>query len=269
MVALVWAMDSAQSCCIVMLTYQYVIFNFSRPEAADHIYWTAVAAIISTAASTFTANGYFTHRIHRLSEGNWRLTAPIVGCLVIRLGLAIITGVEMLRLRSYKAYREQYGPLLTTGLSLSAFTDVVITAGLCHYLRTLNRGLDQTKKMMSTIVNFAENNGALTCVVALASLICWLVMPANLVYLGLHFAIGKCYSNSLLATLNMRDYVWRTAGPPPEVINITASVYSSASLQERARRTLSSNLEMYGDEQLGVGATGPLEIKVDRTVHYH
>jgi hypothetical protein len=109
MVALVWAMDSAQSCCIVMLTYQYVIFNFSRPEAADHIYWTAVAAIISTAASTFTANGYFTHRIHRLSEGNWRLTAPIVGCLVIRLGLAIITGVEMLRLRSYKAYREQYG----------------------------------------------------------------------------------------------------------------------------------------------------------------
>ena len=32
-------MDTAQSCCIVMLTYQYVIFNFSRPEAADHIYW--------------------------------------------------------------------------------------------------------------------------------------------------------------------------------------------------------------------------------------
>ena len=22
-----------------MLTYQYVIFNFARPEAADHIYW--------------------------------------------------------------------------------------------------------------------------------------------------------------------------------------------------------------------------------------
>jgi cytochrome c biogenesis factor len=42
MVALVWVMDTAQSCCIVMLTYQYVIFNFSRPEVADHIYWTAV-----------------------------------------------------------------------------------------------------------------------------------------------------------------------------------------------------------------------------------
>jgi hypothetical protein len=53
-------------------------------------------------------------------------------------------------------------PLLTTGLALSAFTDIVITAGICHYLRTLNRGLEQTKKMLSTIVSFAENNGALT-----------------------------------------------------------------------------------------------------------
>jgi hypothetical protein len=54
----------------------------------------------------------------------------------------------------------------------------------------------------------------------------------------------------------MRDYVWRTAGPPPEVFNIATSVYSSASFQQQARRTLSSNLEVYGDEQLGAGATG-------------
>ena len=144
-------------------------------------------------------------------------------------------------------------PLLTTGLALSAFTDIVITAGLCYYLRTLNRGPPQSKKMMSIIVSFAENNGVLTwslglflhkeslltriviSIVAIASLVCvrmsfvslhhfcssvrrqWLVMPANLVYLGLHFLIGKCecrvprvgialsrtligYSNSLLAT---------------------------------------------------------------------
>ena len=54
----------------------------------------------------------------------------------------------------------------------------------------------------------------------------------------------------------MRDYVWRKTGPPPEVFNIRASVYSSTSFQEQARRTLSSNLEMYGDEHLGPGASG-------------
>ncbi|KAF8274301.1 hypothetical protein EI94DRAFT_849041 [Lactarius quietus] len=57
LVALIWSLDSTQSFCIVMLTYQYVIFNFSRPELADHIYWTVVAAVVSTAFSTFAANG--------------------------------------------------------------------------------------------------------------------------------------------------------------------------------------------------------------------
>lgn len=54
----------------------------------------------------------------------------------------------------------------------------------------------------------------------------------------------------------MRDYVWRSAGPQPEVYNIGASVYSSTSFHERARRTPSCNLEMFSDnEHLGAGAS--------------
>ena len=39
---------------------------------------------------------------------------------------------------------------------------MIITAGLCYYLRALNPDLYRTKKMLSTIVSFADNNGALT-----------------------------------------------------------------------------------------------------------
>jgi hypothetical protein len=45
---------------------------------------------------------------------------------------------------------------------LSALTDMIITAGLCYYLRALNPDLYRTRKMLSTIVSFADNNGALT-----------------------------------------------------------------------------------------------------------
>ncbi|THG98666.1 hypothetical protein EW026_g3548 [Hermanssonia centrifuga] len=41
-------------------------------------------------------------------------------------------------------------------------------------------------------------------IATIASLVCWLVMPHNLVYLGLHFMISKLYANSLLASLNAR-----------------------------------------------------------------
>jgi hypothetical protein len=45
---------------------------------------------------------------------------------------------------------------------LSALTDMIITGGLCYYLRALNPDLYRTRKMLSTIVSFADNNGALT-----------------------------------------------------------------------------------------------------------
>jgi len=101
-----------------------VIFNFSKPDVTDHIYWAVVAAVVSTAVLTFTANGYFTHRVHKLSEGNWWLTAPTALCLVIRLGLAMVTGVEMMRLRSFSSFKEQYGVIETNPVHITAHNQV-------------------------------------------------------------------------------------------------------------------------------------------------
>lgn len=275
LVALAWVMDAAQTLCIVISSYQYTIYNFSRPEIADYIFGTVAADVVFTAVTTIIVNGYFVHRVHMLSQRNWWLTAPTALCLVNRLVLALISGIEMLRLRSFDLYRDRFGSLLTAGLSLSAFTDVVITGGLCYYLRTLNRGvwLCQTKKTLSRIVSFADNNGAVTCVVALACLICWVVMPDNLVYLGLHFTIGKCYSNSLLATLNMRDYVKRTANTVLQVSNMIGPLPldASASFPMMGRTRMQwSDLETCDEGQSRTGAAGQLEIKIDsmRTVHF-
>ncbi len=45
---------------------------------------------------------------------------------------------------------------------MSALTDLIITGGLCYYLRALNPDLYRTRRMLSTIVSFADNNGVLT-----------------------------------------------------------------------------------------------------------
>jgi hypothetical protein len=59
-------------------------------------------------------------------------------------------------------------------------------------------------KLVDTLTLYTLENGALTCVATTASLICWLKMNNNLVFLGLHFMITKLYANSLLASLNTR-----------------------------------------------------------------
>ncbi|EEB91532.1 hypothetical protein MPER_10090, partial [Moniliophthora perniciosa FA553] len=40
--------------------------------------------------------------------------------------------------------------------------------------------------------------------IAVASMICWLAMPTNLIFMGLHFIISKTYAISLIVTLNRR-----------------------------------------------------------------
>jgi len=276
LVFLVWAMDTIQTGCIVLLSYQYLIFNFARPEIHDHIFPSVMGSLLLTALLTLIVNGFFAKKIHKLSKGNWWLTGPTLLCMFSRLGLAFVTVSEMSVLKSYALYGKSFSPILTTALALSALTDLIITGGLCYYLRTLNPEMYRTKKMLTTIVNFADNNGALTCIVALSTLVCWLVMPTNLIYLGIHFSIGKCYSNALLASLNMRNYVKRTATTAADTINIM----NPMPLRKRSSSTMAGRepahwprVDLYDEEQPklddgSVEMVVPVEIKVDRIVHY-
>ncbi|KAI0003864.1 hypothetical protein BJV74DRAFT_985582 [Russula compacta] len=264
-------MDTIQTCCIVSLSYQYMILNFAKPQIVDHIFNTVAVSILLTALLTLTVNGFFAHKVHKLSRGNWWLTGPTVFCMISRLGLGAVTVIEMLLLRSYRLYFLRFAPVLTTALALSAITDLIITGGLCYYLRALNPELYQSKRMLSTIVSFADNNGALTCVVAISSLICWVVVPKDLIYLGLHFTIGKCYSNSLLAALNMRDYVKRTAETAVDVPKRPKGLSQSASYPMTRRAGDSwPELDCYdeertNDERMEGGLA--LKVRVDKMVH--
>ncbi|KAI0275245.1 hypothetical protein BC834DRAFT_40230 [Gloeopeniophorella convolvens] len=192
LVAATWGMDTAQTICITTLCYQYMTLNFTRPEIADYIFRTVAASIALTALLTVTVNGFFCHRVHKLSRGNWWLTVPTIFCLAARLGLAIATSIETSKLQSFKLYGHRFRWLLTSALALSATSDVIVTAGLCYYLRRLNRGMYSTQKMI--LLASRALRPFITCVcsfVALITLTCWLAMPNNLVYLGVHFTIGS------------------------------------------------------------------------------
>ncbi|KAJ7589655.1 hypothetical protein C8J56DRAFT_37419 [Mycena floridula] len=86
--------------------------------------------------------------------------------------------------------------------------DIIITGCLFYFLRKFRRRFTSSESMMIHVVDtltlYTLENGLLTRMTTTASLICWLKMPTNLVFLGLHFVIGKLYANSLLASLNTR-----------------------------------------------------------------
>ncbi|KDQ51152.1 hypothetical protein JAAARDRAFT_140685, partial [Jaapia argillacea MUCL 33604] len=81
--------------------------------------------------------------------------------------------------------------VFTFGLSSASALDVLVTISLCYYLVHSRTGHSNMDYVIDKIMVYTINNGSLTCMCTIISLICWVTMSHNLVFLGIHFAISK------------------------------------------------------------------------------
>ncbi|KAA1477988.1 hypothetical protein DENSPDRAFT_629350 [Dentipellis sp. KUC8613] len=205
MVFLVWLLDAVHACLISSAAWDYLILNFGNPDILDEINMSVALTVALTALVTFVCHLFFSHRVLRLSKNNWWIAGPLLVLTWCRLAAAIVTTVAMTRDRKFTVFIQRFGWSFTTGLAISSALDILIAASLVYYLQTSRTGFGSSMDhVINVIMIHTFNNGALTCVTTIISMIMWLVMPNNLIFLGLHFAITKLYANSLLATLNTR-----------------------------------------------------------------
>ncbi|KAJ6528095.1 hypothetical protein B0H19DRAFT_1385289 [Mycena capillaripes] len=257
MVLAVWLLDLLHSAFIVTSLFDYFVNFFGNTTRIDHIPWSVALSVVVTAIQTLIVHWYFAHKIYSSSGKNWWITAPIALLAFLRLFAASVSTVEMIRLQRYSAFKEPYpGWVFTTGLSLSALVDILITAWLCYFLQKMRARCPASTPMaqvVQTLTLYTLENGLLTCLTTTVSLLCWLKMPNNLVFLGLHFVIGKLYANSLLISLNTRkglcDMRWSKAelGCEPTVTaaDLTVPYSQSYAYNTTTTLTMSSPTAVY------------------------
>ncbi|KAF5332657.1 hypothetical protein D9611_005458 [Ephemerocybe angulata] len=217
MVLASWFLDMTHSAFVMLSIYDYFIKYFGDEGGIDIIPWPLAASVVVTALQTLLVHCFFAVKIFRSSRRNWYITGPIVLLAIARLVSASMTTYNMIRLKRFSAFMIPFPKtMFTTGLSLTAAVDILITGCLCYYLVEIRTRISPCStmmiKMVDTLTLYTLENGALTCLAAVASLVCWLTMPHNLIFMGLHFVISKLYANSLLASLNMRRQLWQIHG---------------------------------------------------------
>jgi hypothetical protein len=139
-----------------------------------------------------------------LSNYNWFIIGPTTVLAVARVVSAIVTSSFLIHLKTFPAFTNKYSYMFTLGLAISSAVDVVITFGMCFYLQESRRGFGTMDEVIDSIIVYTINNGTLTCLSTITSMIFWLTLRKTLIFMALHFVIAKMYANSLLATLNMR-----------------------------------------------------------------
>ncbi|KAI0249990.1 hypothetical protein BJV78DRAFT_625818 [Lactifluus subvellereus] len=268
-VAFIWTMDATHTCLLCTSAWKYLIANWGNVEMHREgvVPITVALSIGVTAFITLVTHIFFLRRLLQLSKNNWFIVGPTFLIAIGRVVSALVTTVELARLQSFPAFVVKYKSVFTLGLSLSSAVDIVITIGMCYYLQESRRGFGTMDEVIDSIIVYTINNGSLTTISTIASMICWLAIPHTLIFMALHFAIAKMYANSLLATLNMRQGLRGRSGPPKERAHpsfFLSSFHRNKRRQPAQNPTLDLTTTCNDLETKGAG----LHITVEKTVDY-
>jgi len=204
LVFMVWAFDLMHTTCIISAVWESVITNFDKPDNMDDIPSALGLSVAVTAVVTFMVHCFFANRIRMLTK-KWYIAAPLVFLAFLRLVAACVSTSEIIRLKRYSLFIQPYPSwVFTLGVTLSASVEFIITTVMIIFLGSRKTGFANMNHIINSLILYTLETGGFTCLVTIASLICWLLMRHNLIFLGMHFAIAKLYANSLLATLNTR-----------------------------------------------------------------
>ncbi|KAI0756065.1 hypothetical protein C8Q80DRAFT_1126243 [Daedaleopsis nitida] len=234
-VSLLWLLDSLHLSMAFASAWIYLIQNWGNDHIYDFIPWTIALTVALTAIVTLISHCFFAHRVYILSGCSWWLTSPILLLAVGRLAAALVSTSEMIGLRSYEAFVDQVGWVFTMGLSLSTTVDVLITVSLIALLQRSRTGFSTvTDHLIDIVTLYTFETGLVTSITTAVSLICWLTMPRNLIFLALHFSISKLYATSTLATLNARKSLRRrTRQPDQHILPMISSLHEAQSQTQR------------------------------------
>ncbi|KAF9036520.1 hypothetical protein BDZ89DRAFT_946477, partial [Hymenopellis radicata] len=200
LVAAVVLCDGVHQALITHSVYAYLISNFDAPAVLNIPVW-YVWSLFSTGVLSVALRSIIVS-----------VVTPLQGVLWVRLIVLQETQVD--GLFQYSQSMPLFESTLFRNLMLSitvnalaAGGDLLIAGTLVYLLMRSKTGFSRTERMIIKLVVLSVNTGLVTSVCAMASLVSILAWGHTFIYIAFFFCIGRLYSNSLLATLNLRQRI--------------------------------------------------------------
>lgn len=212
-VCALWIVDALCVSFSFYLIYQYLITDYTNPEALLVIDWNFKAQdILSSICISFVQTLY----VHRI----WILDASINRDSRIRRFLPGIASISVCAgyAASLVLSHEITAPANATPngllghqwityypLSVYPGIDAVIAASLCFLLRISRTGYRRTDSLINTLMLYTVNTGIITSLCSLAAIIAMKISPRTFIVAAVEFLLPRVYVNSYIAMLNARN----------------------------------------------------------------
>ncbi|KAF8830337.1 hypothetical protein HHX47_DHR2000499 [Lentinula edodes] len=200
-VLLILTLETVDQALIGQIYYHYGISNFSNPltliegaQTWSFILQQTLGSVVGTIVKIS-----FALRVWRFSQRNFWITGLIMVLAIGGLSLSIVFTVKSFMLPDvFSVVRLRV--LGTIALGVGVLTDIVTALALCYFLNKLRTGYRQSDSLVSSLIKYAINTGALTSVISVTTVVLYNLMPSNLIFIAVFFILSKLYAISFMAT---------------------------------------------------------------------
>ncbi|KAI6132577.1 hypothetical protein EDD16DRAFT_417427 [Pisolithus croceorrhizus] len=237
------------------------ITNYAVPTSLEYIVWSFPASLLMNLLVVSAVQCFFAYKIYYLCrpQVKWLVTAPIILSVFTHLGFGVETVVLVSvndafsflpRIRSYA---------LIPCAAAIVLGEVLITLSLCILLydNGSHSAFPRTKHILNTLVIYAVNRCLLTLIFTVAELVT-IVDNQDAWAVGLDFNIGKLYANSLLASLNTRQYLRAQASDPKPDLAINAVHFRNSPKLSEDEETPKGGKRHPGDHRVAEEGRGAI-----------
>ncbi|KAI6106594.1 hypothetical protein EV401DRAFT_2213553 [Pisolithus croceorrhizus] len=227
LVAATCILDTLHVSFVCHMLYHYLITNYGVPTSLEYIVWSWQASLIVNLLTILAVQFFFVHKIHYHCphKVRWLVTAPILllvvahfasgigPCLSFQRGIltvmreAVAIVVTFIDTNTSVLAQTWYYSAISSAATVTV-AEILITVSLCVLLYNggSHAALPRTKRLVNTIIVYAANRCLLTVLVVVGELAADVDQQASW-SMGLNFVLGTLYTNSLLASLNSREYL--------------------------------------------------------------
>ncbi|KAJ3994338.1 hypothetical protein F5050DRAFT_528569 [Lentinula boryana] len=223
LVGWIWIIDAVHTTVFCASMWRHLIVGFGNVETVVEFFPTDMVTVAITAVTALSVNGFYGWRLYKMSKHNWWLVGPIALFSVVQIGLAFTDAAALMKTTRFPEIPDKFKNIFVANIIVSATTDIIIAAARYYYIRKIKlQGFSPTQEILDGIMVFTINDGVVTCVIAIASVACLVALPESSLFISLYVTNSKFYSNSVLATLNLRNwYRHRYVSNPPLGLSIS------------------------------------------------
>ncbi|KAJ7091386.1 hypothetical protein B0H15DRAFT_835807 [Mycena belliarum] len=197
--------DTIQQAMLCHAVYTYLVTSIGKPTILPSVVNTLMIELFFSCAIATMVQQFYCWRIYKIGQ-----SAIMAGAV----SLVSWTSCATLTVYSIKAVQlNELSQVITleklsiAANSLSAGTDVLISVVLVVLLQSVKTGFKRSTDLINRLMVFTFNTGLPTSICALIATICIAAFPNTFLYIFFFLLLGRLYTNSLLVTLNSREYI--------------------------------------------------------------